>query len=226
MNKKIFYAITVLTFIIFSAIIFLIPAKKDATFWTSYSFIGIAIVWIMVALTFVMKDNAILDSLFLKLPIAYHLMLYLVIVTVLNLLIIFLPTHNIKAANLANIVILGAHVILILLSLFTKNTISASESNVKQKIFYMKSALADVQAYEQNTTNLLVKKALKELEDTMKYSDPMSHESLVSLEQNIEYQLVTLGEYINYGNDDGAITCAKQINELFVQRNRKCKALK
>lgn len=225
-NRKIFYAISVITFIVFNVIAFIVPINRNADFWVGYTFVCLTILWIVIALNVIIKDTDSLNDIFLKLPVTYHLIAYLAISVVLNLIIIFLPDFSIRVAVLFNVVILGIHMVLVLTAMFVGNTVSNSEKKVEEKIHFIQQVLVDVQIYESSTLNPLLQKLLKELEETIRYSDPISNDSLIPLEQNILYQLATLGELIDNGNDDKAIMCVNQVKAMFEQRNKKCKILK
>ena len=72
-NRKIFYAISVITFIVFNVIAFIVPINRNADFWVGYTFVCLTILWIVIALNVIIKDTDSLNDIFFKLPVTYHL---------------------------------------------------------------------------------------------------------------------------------------------------------
>ena len=61
-NRKIFYAISVITFIVFNVIAFIVPINRNADFWVGYTFVCLTILWIVIALNVIIKDTDSLKS--------------------------------------------------------------------------------------------------------------------------------------------------------------------
>ena len=63
-NRKIFYAISVITFIVFNVIAFIVPINRNADFWVGYTFVCLTILWIVIALNVIIKDTDSLNDIF------------------------------------------------------------------------------------------------------------------------------------------------------------------
>jgi hypothetical protein len=71
-----------------------------------------------------------------------------------------------------------------------------------------------------------MKKTLKDLAETIRYSDPMSSPQLAAIENKIEAKAAALAEIVEKTDVDGAKTACNELQLLFADRNRKCKILK
>ena len=88
------------------------------------------------------------------------------------------------------------------------------------------AAQTDVQAVADNATEQSVKKAFSELAENVRFSDPMSHESLFELEKQILEQVNNAKECVEGGDNEGAIACCEAATRLLNERNMKTKVLK
>jgi hypothetical protein len=71
-----------------------------------------------------------------------------------------------------------------------------------------------------------MKKTLKDLAETIRYSDPMSSPQLAAIENKIEAKAAALADIVGKADADGAKTACNELQMLFADRNRKCKILK
>jgi hypothetical protein len=71
-----------------------------------------------------------------------------------------------------------------------------------------------------------MKKTLKELAEAIRYSDPMSSPQLAAIENKIEAKAAALGEAVEKTDGDSIKTLCNELQQLFAERNRKCKILK
>ena len=100
------------------------------------------------------------------------------------------------------------------------------EKKQKEKVYYIKSIAVDIEALVNKVQDENVKKMLEKLSETAKYSDPMSHQSLSGLESQISIKVEALKAKVNEGNLEGLDKDCKEIEDMFNERNEKCKILK
>ena len=67
---------------------------------------------------------------------------------------------------------------------------------------------------------------LKELADTIQYSDPMSSPQLAAIENKIDVKATDLSQAVEKSEGDAIKALCNELQQLFAERNRKCKILK
>jgi hypothetical protein len=71
-----------------------------------------------------------------------------------------------------------------------------------------------------------IKKTLKDLAETIRYSDPMSSPQLAAVENKIEAKVAVLAETVEKTDWDAVKALCNELQQLLAERNRKCKILK
>jgi hypothetical protein len=97
---------------------------------------------------------------------------------------------------------------------------------VRAKTFRIRSLQAEVEALVAKTEDVSLRKALTELSEAIRYSDPMSHAQLADLENKIEAKTAALIKVAEHGNAENAGTLCAELRQLVAERNRKCNILK
>jgi len=124
-----------------------------------------------------------------------------------------------------NTVLLGACLIGLITVEASKEEIERIDAQVKEKVFYIKSLQADVESLAGKASDDM-KKVLKDLAETIRYSDPMSSPQLAAIENKIEAKAAVLTEAVDNANGDAIKALCNELQQLFAERSRKCKVLK
>lgn len=225
-NPILFGAVLFISVLAYSAIIFIAIENRTSQFWIAYLFTLVAFLLQIPAFLISFGKGQSLKKIFLGLPIDALSSIYLFIQIILSLVIAFAPSFNIKIAAVLSILLLAVYLILLIITFMTKEVIEKVEDKVASKTSFIKALVVEVEIIENNTEDSILKKKLRELEDTIKYSDPMSHESLGILENKIESKVVELSDLILDHQHDDASMMIDTITGLFIERNKKTKALK
>ena len=106
------------------------------------------------------------------------------------------------------------------------DTIEKIESEVKEKVFYIRSLEVDIGGMAARCSDLPMKRELEKLQEKIRYSDPMSSSRLATLEESIQTLCEYLGELITRQDYGAALATLQQIERLLEERNEKCKLLK
>ena len=122
--------------------------------------------------------------------------------------------------------ILGISAICLISADAARDEIARVEEKVNQKVFYIRELQADVELLAEQEQNPETKIALKKLAEKIRYSDPMSHGALQNVENRISEKYNELEFKIKANNVESALEICKEIDALFVERNKKCKLLK
>jgi len=225
-NKGMFFASIFIILAVFNVVVFVIPFNKGGGFWSGYGFSMLAIL-LSAAVSFYAFDREGLKSKFYGVPlisVAWYYLVIQVIVGLIEMGLDFIPIPFQYGIAL-NTVLLGACLIGLITVEASKEEIERIDAQVKEKVFYIKSLQADVEGLASRVSDDM-KKLLKDLAETIRYSDPMSSPQLATIENKIEAKAAVLTEAVGNANGDAIKALCNELQQLFAERNRKCKVLK
>jgi hypothetical protein len=225
-NKKMFFAAVFIILAVFNVIVFVIPFNRSGNFWTGYGFSMLAVL-LTASVSFYAFDREGLKSKVYGVPLISVVWRYLVIQLVTSLaemILDFIPIPF-QYGIAVNTILLGACLLGFITVEAAKEEIERIDEKIKEKVFYIKSLQADVEGLAGRAPDDM-RKLVKDLAETIRYSDPMSSPQLAAIENKIEARAAVLTEAVN-NTDGGAIKAlCNELQQLFAERNRKCKLLK
>ena len=210
---------------LFNVIAFVAPFIRIGSFWVGYGFTMAAIILITATSLYAFRGDS-MRSKFYGLPMPALLWSYLVIQVILG--IVFMAASMIPVW--ISLVISLALMVIYLLGLIALNPaieyIEKFDRKVEAKAFYIKSLQADVEIMEEKAMDAVLKKALHDLYEDIRYSDPMSSPDLAMLESKIEGKVAELSALVDEGNPEFAGALCGELRLLLSERAKKCKLLK
>ena len=224
-NKKIYFTTVYIILVVYIVLAFIIPFNKGGSFWTGFGFSMIAIL-LAAGVGHYAFNNEKLISKYYRAPLILVVWRYLVIqliVSLAEMVLYFIPFQYGLALNTA---LLGACLIGLIAIDVSVDEIERIDEKINEKVFYIKSMQADVEGLISKASDEAAKKELKALAETIRYSDPMSSPQLASIENKIEAKAAALTEAIEATDADSLKTLCNELQQLFAERNRKCKLLK
>jgi hypothetical protein len=226
-NKGMFFAAVFIILAVFNVVVFIIPFNKGGGFWTGYGFSMFAML-LTAGVGLYAFDREGLKSKFYGIPLISVLWRYLIIQLVIGLLemvLDFIPIPF-QIGIALNTVILGVCLLGLIVVEASKEEIERIDEKIKEKVFYIKSLQVDVEGLADRASEDSLKKLLKALAETIRYSDPMSSPQLAAIENKIETKVAVLTEAVDNANGDEVKVLCNELQQLFAERNRKCKILK
>lgn len=214
------YLILGILFVLISVIAFAVPLAKNAAFWISYAFTAIAFAAQIVIWKAGLGGTEPLKSKFLGFPIVHIGIVYLVVQVIAFTVFLFIPTLPIWSAVVACAVIAGVSVICMIASDVGRSEIERVSATVQKKTLFIKKLQTEVEQQADAETDIATKSALTQLAEKIRYSDPMSGEQLVDIENRIAAKIVELKS----STDKAKII--NELNSLLDERGKKCKLLK
>ncbi len=203
----------------------MIPFAKSGNFWCGYGFSMLAMI-LTAAVGFYAFDKENLKSKVYGVPLAMVAWRYLVIQVIVGFVEMAVPSIPYKYGIALNAILLGCSLIGFIAVDAGKEIIEQIDEKIKGKVFYIKSLQADIEGLVGRASDDSMKKPLKDLAETIRYSDPMSSPQLAAIENKIEGKAAALAETVGTG-DGGAVKAqCEELQQLFAERNRKCKILK
>lgn len=214
------YAILGIIFLLISIIAFAVPTMKTTTFWIAYFFTAIAIVSQIVSWKNAFEKEDTLKSKFLGLPIVYIGIVYLVAQIVAFAVFTAVPTLPIWSPLVVCVAILGISAIFMIVGEAGRGEIERVEAKVQKKVFFIKALQADVELLIDRETDTEIRTALQQLAEKIRFSDPMSDNTVADIESTIAAKVFKLKTQ----SDKMAII--QELNLLLTERNKKAKILK
>lgn len=196
-----------------------IPTSKSAAFWIVYIFTVVAfaaqiVLW---KRTFGHKE---LKSKFLGFPIVHIGIVYLVVQIAVLFVFVFAEKLPTWSALVICTAIAAMAAIFMIASDVGRTEIERVEQKVKEKVFYIKNIQVDIEILASAEEDAETKKALEQLAEKTRFSDPMSNEQLAPLEERIAIAVESLK------SSDDKMKIIEELNLLLDERNKKCKILK
>lgn len=214
------YLILGILFILVSIIAFAVSLTKTTAFWISYAFTVVAFAVQIIIWKSALGLSESLKSKFLGLPVVHIGIVYLIIQIIAFAVFLSIPTLPIWSAVVACAVIAGVSVVCMIVSGVGRNEIERVSAKVREKTFYIKQLQADVELLAGTETDTATKSALMQLAEKIRYSDPMSDEQIVDIEEQITEKIAELKSSANKAK------IINELNSLLDERNRKIKILK
>ena len=193
-------------------------------YYVSYGFITFAMLLTAGTIFYATKQDR--DGFLYPLPLIYLALSYTLVELAVGNPLGLISKVPLLWALLPQIVITGAYIVLILLAfagiLFQRSV----RDRALKKVSYIRDVkqIADQASYNCNEPS--VKKELDKLSENIRYADPMSDDSLASIELEIRDLCLSLKEKIENKDNESALELIKKINYLLIERNTKCRNLK
>lgn len=224
-NKGLSIIVVFIVLVSYNVIAFVVPFRRSGGFWIGYGFSILAIL-LTAAVGFYALGHESMKSKFYGLPLLRVTWIYLVAQVVSALIFMTFPIIPVWISVVISIILLGVCLIGLIAVDIGKNEIVRIDNVIKGKVFYIKALKIDVDSLSAKTDDLLLGRSLKELSETIQYSDPMSCDQLFVLEAKIEEKIAELRDAVDTRRVEDAKNLCSYIQQLFLERSRKCKLLK
>lgn len=214
--------ISIIIFIVYNIAMFIMPAIRNITFWVAFGFSNLSIIISSLVILGTIDSMQIKEK-FNGMPVVYAARAYFIVQLIMGFVEILRPV-NFRASILINVVILACGIISLLIVSAGKKEINRVEEKVQEKVFFIKELQTDVEILLEKINDEQTKKELNALVDTIKYSDPMSHSQLATIENQINIKVQELKQN-EHDNEEIKQKCS-ELQQLFAERNKKAKLYK
>ena len=206
-------------FTLVSIIAFAVPTLKTATFWIAYVFTAAAFAAQIIIWRTALGKEA-LKSKFLGFPVVHIGIVYAIIQTVAFAVFLFAPMLPVWSAIVVCSIIAGVSAVCMISTDAGLNEIERVEAEVQEKVFFIRELQADIELIATTETDADTKAELTRLAEKISFSDPMSNEQLMDLENKISTKVLKLKTATN------KVEIITELTLLLDERNKKCKILK
>ena len=219
----------VLVSIVLNVVVFLTAPEgrtAEGAFWLVWAFTFPLNLLISIgALLYLMRKSA--DAL-IHVPITLFLtvVFYAIYVFVAFKFFFYAPAISMTIAIIVEIAITVVYIIAIMLSLFALGYIENNQKYTKEKVLFIRMLKADVDDCIPFVKNPAIVSLLGKLSEKIRFSDPMSHESLKAYENQIVELVANIGVKARNGDETGLEDDINKACILLEQRNSRCIMLK
>lgn len=212
-------------FAVFNLLVFVIANEKNGVFWMSYAFMCIAFI-VQIASMLLALRSLETETVFMGIPLASLSLYYFFAAIFVGAVCMFFQNAPFKLALVLQILILAIYVVIAIMALMSRNVVQDVNDNLKENVEAIKTLVVDVDVFIPQVNDPSLKKSLKKLSETIKYSDPMSNAAVADIEEQIMQTVNELRINIENSRNAEAIQTCKDIEVLFMQRNSLLKATK
>lgn len=223
-NQKRILVVAAIVLVVFSVIAFAVPFKKNGVFWLAYLFGVIAIATHLYILKTAFSGTESVKSKFYGFPIAQVGFIYMAAQLVLSIVFMALaPIASIWLAVVLFVLAFGACAIGFISADAVRDEIERQDVRLEIDTSCMMSLRSIVYPLAGQCTAEKDRKALTELADAFRYSDPVSNAATKTIEAELEEAVADLQRSINEGNGQTITAACKNIATLLEERNHICR---
>ena len=201
-------------------LVFSIFKTRTNVFWISYVFMTFAFV-VQIISMFLAFRPADVETAFFGIPLASFSVYYLCAELVIGALFMIFQRAGFTLALVIQIIVLTAFLVIAIISVMSRDTVQQIGEKIRENVSNLKSVLVDVELMRDSCTDPELKESLRRLSETIKYSDPMSNDSVTTIEQNIMRKLSELRVSIDDGQYEDAKQVCAAVERLYIERNKK-----
>lgn len=210
--------------ILYHLIVFLIPFYRGGAFWSSYVFTLLSFVLAGFAgyEGFVRKPNA--RSRFYGFPILKIAAVYLAAQFIAGLIFMavgkWIPAW---VTVLVYAIFMGAVVIGLISADAVVDEIHQQDQKLKKNITVMRNLQSKVLQMAAQCEDPAAKKAVQELSDAFRFSDPVSSDALADVEEDLTALVDDLQQAVVDADQESIVGLCKKSQRVLAERNRLCK---
>lgn len=230
--KKLFKSYLVMwaiLLVLFNILAFAVPGwngheKYTASFFVGYGFITLAFAGQLACAYFALKNDD-QTRLFYHLPLLTVSRAGLILTLVFGGLCMLLPIPHWVGVVLCAAV-LAFTAVAVVKADAAAELVGAVDEKVRGNTLFIRSLTADAQSLLARAEEGEINAACKKVYEAARYSDPVSHDALASVESEITLRFAALSDAVKENNAQTATVAAKELLLLLNERNNKCGILK
>jgi len=217
--------IYLIAFAIFNMLVFFIFNERNGLFWTSYAFMCVAFIVQIVSMLLAFKSFDV-EAAFFGIPLASLSLFYFLAAIFVGFVFMIFQSAPFKLAFALQIIILCVYGVIAIITLLSRDYVQDVSDNIQESAAAVKMMSVDVDSLMPLVSDAELKKALRHLSETVRYSDPMSNSSVTEIEEQIMDKMDELRLCCETEQAADALQVCKQVEMLFMRRNRTLKASK
>ena len=197
----------------------------DGRFWVAFGFIAAAFVGNLVC-AFIAFRAENLRKMFYNLPLITVSWSALIAMLVVGNALMLIPDCPEWIAAIVCIIILAFNAIAVIKASWAADAVNKVDEKVTVQTSFIKNLVVDTESILSHAKSDPVKAECKKVYEAVRYSDPMSNESLSVIEAKITVKMEEFASAVNTDDAEKTKELADEIITFINERNMKCKALK
>lgn len=231
--KKSFGFITLASFVLISivlnVVVFLTAPEgrtAEGAFWLVWAFTFPLNLLISVGALFYLMRKSTDAIIHVPITLFITIVFFAIYVFVAFKFFFYAIVLNMTIAIIVEVAITAVYIIAIMFSLFALGYIETNQRLTKRKVLFIRLLKSDVDACIPFVKNPETINLLGKFSEKIRFSDPMSHDSLKSYEDEIAEIIAGISMKARAGEEEGIAEAIKKADILLDFRNDRCKILK
>lgn len=210
--------------------VFAVPFPKTVVFWISDAFVLFSLAAFLIVDKVAFRNAGTAKSKFYGFPILRVGVLYVVAIlicaTVFIILSCVIKTFPVWLPIVVYVILTGAAAIGMISMDSTRNYVEQQDAKMEANTSFIRHLYAEIVAIKSRTQDAELVRALTELAESVRYSDPVSGIATEPIENRISTEMASLYVAVGAAEKDAALLLCRQIAEDLIERNAFCKANK
>lgn len=223
-NSKRVFVILAVIIIAFTVVAFIVPLPKNSVFWISYLFgiISIAVQGYVLKIAF--SGTISVKSKFYGFPIAKIGIVYMITQLLFSIIAIVLAQYiPVWIAIIVFVLMFCVALIGFIVADVARDEIERQDEKYATNIKCIQELRSKTHSLISQIENVEAKKVLSELSDAFNYSDPVSNDFLVEIENELQIMVGELQQCVIDSDIENVKIMCKKISITLTERNRLCK---
>lgn len=199
--------------------------KYTASFWIGYVLISVMFVGQLLCSFVAFKDDNA-QKLFYNISLIRASFAGLIASFVVGGLCMLISPLPYWIGVIVCAIVLAVNVLAVVKASAAVGEVERIDKKVKTQTFFIKSLTVDAETLMAKAKSDSVKAECKKVYEAIRYSDPMSNDSLSSVESQITVKFAALSEAVERDDADSVTREANEVVILVGDRNKKCRLLK
>ena len=225
---KFYFISWIVLFAIFNLLAFTITANLgnfDTNFWIGYAFISIVFVGQLICGHFAFKADS-LQKTFYNISLLRISYISLIVSIVVGTGIITISVIPNWVGIIICALILAFSVVSILKASLAIETVSSIDEKIKQKTAFIKDLTVEAEILIPKVRSNDIRKECQIVYEAIRFSDPMSDVALNDVEEKISKCFKEFKVNVEKDDIEKSQALSKELQNLIIERNAKCKRLK
>lgn len=221
-----YYIITwLISVAVFNIISFIAPIIRVGLFWVGYAMITVMfIIQLACSLMFFKQNNK--EKIFLNIPIITISYAALIVSVIVGLVFMAITGVSFWLAIIIASLVTGFYLIAIISVKTATDSIENTNEKVNLQTLFVKSLNVEAQTLAQKAYNDDIRFIIDRVCEAVRYSDPVSNESLADCESKITLKFKEFEKSVVEHNTELAEKISNELISLINERNQKCKLMK
>jgi len=226
-NERLLILIPILLTIIYNLVIFSITRDFSLRFWINYGFSMTSfLLFSVMAGKFCFQNGIVIKDLFFGIPLIYISGIYLAVQIVVSNVMTLFPFLPLWPLTILHTILLALYLVFAISAIYGKKEILRTDAEISRKIGAIRSLVESIDSIKLRAANENIRLALQRLKEEIRYSDPMSHPSLSTLEDTLIAKVNELAIKAPGESEEKNLADIQEVSRLIAERNAKCKGLK